>query len=247
MMDCSAVQPLMEAALDGELDANQQFQIREHLDNCASCGPIFQDLKQLQERVRSEALYYRATDSLRNRVRTSIRKDSESRQRAEPPWKWIAIAASILLVLSAGANLLLSKREIPESQLIAQEVMSEHVRSMLTNHQVDVISSDRHTVKPWFGDKLDFSPDVKDLAAQGFPLIGGRLDYINRRPVAALVFHRAKHVINLFTWPGSPATAGTQSQNGYHLVAWTKDGMAYWAISDLNLDDLERFCRLYRG
>jgi anti-sigma factor RsiW len=247
MMNCSAAEPLMEAALDGELDANQQFQFREHLDNCASCGPVFEDLKQLQERVRSEALYYRAPDALRNRVRTSIGKDSAIRQRAEPWWKWVAIAASILLVLSAGTNLLLSKRDIPESRLIAQEVMSEHVRSMLTNRQVDVVSSDRHTVKPWFGDKLDFSPDVKDLAAQGFPLIGGRLDYINGRPVAALVFHRAKHVINLFTWPGSSAVAGTQSLNGYHLVAWTKDGMAYWAVSDLNLDDLERFCRLYRS
>jgi anti-sigma factor RsiW len=237
----------MEAALDGELDANQQFQFREHLDNCSSCGPAYRDLKQLQEHVRSEALYYRAPDALRNHVRTSIGKDSESRQRAEPRWKWIAIAASILLVISAGANWLLSKRDIPESRLIAQEVMSEHVRSMLTNHQVDVISSDRHTVKPWFGDKLDFSPDVKDLAGQGFPLIGGRLDYINRRPVAALVFHRAKHVINLFTWPAGSTKAGTQSQNGYHLVAWTKDGMAYWAVSDLNLDDLERFVRLYRN
>ena len=125
--------------------------------------------------------------------------------------------------------------------------MSEHVRSMLTNHQVDVISSDRHTVKPWFGDKLDFSPDVKDLAAQGFPLIGGRVDYINQRPVAALVFQRSKHVISLFTWPAGSSVTGVRSQKGYHVVTWNKDGMTYWAVSDLNLDDLKQFSRLYGG
>ena len=245
-MNCSSVEPLIGAALDGELDPSQQFQIREHLENCLSCKVAYRDLEQLQEDIRSRATYHRAPDSLIERLRTSIREEhNPSIRRAQLPWKWIAIAASVLLVLSLGANLLLSKRGVPENQLIAQEVLSEHVRAMLTNHQVDVISSDRHTVKPWFGDKLDFSPDVKDLAARGFPLVGGRVEYIDQRPVAALVFQRSKHVISLFTWPVGSSVTGVRSQNGYHLVAWTKDGMAYWAISDLSLDDLELFSRLY--
>jgi anti-sigma factor RsiW len=246
-MNCSSVESLLAATLDGELDPHQQFQIHEHLESCASCTTAYAKLQQLQEDIRHESPYHRAPAPLRQSVLTSIRGTSNSRARhAELPWKWIAIAASILLVLSIGTNVLLSKRDTFGSQLIAQEIMSEHVRSLLTNHQVDIISSDRHTVKPWFGGKLDFSPDVKDLAAQGFPLVGGRVDYINRRPVAALVFLRSQHVINLFTWPAGTSMTGRRSQNGYHLLTWTKNGMTYWAVSDLNLNELEQFSRLYR-
>jgi anti-sigma factor RsiW len=125
--------------------------------------------------------------------------------------------------------------------------MSGHARSMLGAHLVDIASSDRHTVKPWFSGKLDFSPNVKDLAGQGFPLSGGRVDYLAGRPVAALVFHRAQHVINLFTWPFTQAGPGEVSENGYHLISWTQDGMIYCAVSDLNLNELRLFARLYQG
>ena len=163
-MNCSSVQPLLGAAVDGELDASQQFEIREHLENCPSCQSAYRELQQLQADIRSQAIYYRAPDSLVQRLQSSLRgKHNSNIHRPALPWKWIAIAASVLLVFSVSANLLLSKRELPKNQLIAREVLSEHIRSLLTSHQVDVISSDRHTVKPWFGDKLDFSPDVKDL------------------------------------------------------------------------------------
>jgi anti-sigma factor RsiW len=247
-MNCSSVEPLIEAALDGELDPGQQFQIREHLESCVSCSAAYRDLQQLRADIHSQATYYRAPEPLLERLRASIRAEhTPSVRRAKLPWQWIAIAASVLLAISIGANLLLSKRQISENQLIAREVLSEHVRSMLTNHQVDVISSDRHTVKPWFGDKLDFSPDVKDLAAQGFLLTGGRVEYIHQRPVAALVFQRSKHVISLFTWPADSSVTAVRSQKGYHVVTWNKDGMAYWAVSDVNLDDLKLFSRLYGG
>jgi anti-sigma factor RsiW len=247
-MICSSAELLIEAALDGELDPGQQAQIREHLENCVSCNAAYRDLQQLQAGIRSQATYYRAPDSLMERLRTSVREEHMPSVRgAKQPWQWIAIAASILLAFSIGGNLLLSKRQISENQLIAQEVLSEHVRSRLTNHQVDVISSDRHTVKPWFGDKLDFSPEVKDLAAQGFSLVGGRVEYINQRPVAALVFQRSKHVISLFTWPAGSSVTAVRSQNGYHIVSWNKDGMTYWAVSDLSLDDLKLLSRLYGG
>jgi len=247
-MNCSSVQPLIGAAVDGELDPSQQFQIREHLENCPSCNRAYRELQQLQADIRSQAIYYRAPDTLVQRLQASIRgKHNSNIRRPELPWKWIAVAASVLLVFSVSANLLSSKRELSQNQLIVQEVLSEHVRSLLTNHQVDVISSDRHTVKPWFGDKLDFSPDVKDLAARGFALTGGRVDYVDQRPVAALVFQRSKHVISLFTWPATSSVTGVRSQNGYHLVVWNKDGMTYWAVSDLNLDDLKQFSRLYGG
>jgi anti-sigma factor RsiW len=239
-MNCASAELLLEAAFDGELDVTQQLQVQEHLETCASCKTTYAGLQQLHEDIRAHAEYYRAPDSLRSKVQAQIPR------RAQLPWKWMALAASILLVFSLSANLLLSRRGTPETQLIAQEVLSDHVRSLLTNHQMDVISTDRHTVKPWFADKLDFSPDVKDLTPQGFPLVGGRVDYINRRPVAALVFHRAKHVINLFIWPAGATTDASQSQNGYHVISWTKEGMTYWAVSDVNQDDLHQFTSLYQ-
>jgi anti-sigma factor RsiW len=245
-VDCSSVEPLLGAALDDELDPGQQLQVRQHMEECANCRDSFQEMLHLRDGIRSQANYYRAPQALAERLGKAIREEHAPAKKREPQtWKWMAIAASALLALSAGTNVFLSQRGTARTELVTQEVLSEHVRSMITNHQVDVISSDRHTVKPWFGDKLDFSPDVKDLKAQGFPLMGGRVDYVDQRPVAALVFQRAKHVISVFTWPGKPAALRQFSQNGYHVVSWTKDGMTYWAISDLNMEELTQFARLY--
>jgi anti-sigma factor RsiW len=143
--------------------------------------------------------------------------------------------ALLLLVTRTGPS--------PEQQL-AQEVVSSHVRSLMASHVTDVASSDQHTVKPWFNGRLDFSPPVKNLAAQEFPLIGGRLDYLGGRSVAALVFQRHKHIINLIVWPAkmtdSKATPVGPSQ-GYNLIHWSEAGMAFWAVSDLNEKELMEF------
>jgi anti-sigma factor RsiW len=249
-MNCGSVEPLIGAVLDGELDAAQLLDIQEHLEQCSSCQNAYREFEQLQKDIRAaQHLFYRAPASLAGRVHASLTASSSgapTTRAASYSWKWLAVAASVLLAFSVGLNVFSFRRGFSEDQLIAQEVMSDHVRSMLTNRQVDVISSDRHTVKPWFGDKLDFSPEVRDLSPQGFPLIGGRVDYIHQRPVAALVFHRAKHVINLFTWPSNSHDAAAESQNGFHVISWTRDGMTYWAISDLNLDELKQFVQLYK-
>jgi anti-sigma factor RsiW len=161
------------------------------------------------------------------------------------------------LAVSLGMNVFLSRPNRTQNfGLLARDVMSDHVRSMLSNHSIDVISSDRHTVKPWFSDKLDFSPDVRDPTVQGYPLAGGRVDYLDGRPVAALVFHRPKHTIDLFTWPSGARVEDSASRNGlnvnglnvngFNIVAWTKGGMSHWAVSDLNAGELNQFARLYR-
>jgi anti-sigma factor RsiW len=162
-------------------------------------------------------------------------------------WRLLAIAASGVLAVSLGWNITHLHSDAAESDMIAQNILSSHVRSLIGTHLLDVVSTDQHTVKPWFNGKLDFSPVVKDLTPQGFPLIGGRVDYVAGRTVAALVFQRRKHVINLFTWPTSgPAIAADRlSRNGYNALEWSSGSMTYWAVSDVGMGDLQQFKDLY--
>jgi anti-sigma factor RsiW len=132
---------------------------------------------------------------------------------------------------------------------LAEWIAADHIRSLQVEHLMDVASSDRHTVKPWFKGKVDFSPQTPDLSAEGFELTGGRLDYLQDRPVAALVYARRKHTINLFTWPAASdiaKDARSIARRGFHLRHWQRGGMEFWAISDVNDDELDEFVRLYQ-
>ncbi|HVT59141.1 MAG TPA: anti-sigma factor [Thermoanaerobaculia bacterium] len=170
--------------------------------------------------------------------------------RALPQMKGLQ-AAALLAVAVAAFTLGRSWPARPAASLVSEEVVSSHVRSLLAGHTQEVASSDRHTVKPWFSGKLDYAPTVIDLAAAGFPLRGGRLDYVAHKPVAALVYQSDHHVINLFTWPssytGAPAAAGpaANSWQGFHLLHWSQDGMTYYAVSDLAANRLRQFADLF--
>ena len=158
-------------------------------------------------------------------------------RRLRPPSCWQFRLPGIALFPSRTSS----------ADLIAQDVLSSHLRSLIGAHLLDVPSSDQHTVKPWFNGKLDFSPEVRDFTAQGYPLIGGRIDYARGRPVAALVYQRRKHVINVFTGPSAAADGGAElDHNGYHVVHWNISGMTWWAVSDLNAGELRQFVDLYR-
>ena len=243
-MTCEQLQELINAYIDGELDLVNNLAIEGHLGECEVCQAEFRGHLNLVALVQGGAQYFAAPDILKKRIEKRI--DT----KASKPFysrRWLAIAAAVILALSGGLlwKILAARSHSQTDDLVAQEVVSSHIRSMMLNHLVDVPSSDQHTVKPWFNGKLDFAPDVKDLADQGFPLVGGRLDYIDNRTVAALVYQRRKHSINLFIWPGTPTQPAQQfSVNGYNIIHWTRSGATYWAVSDVNSADLSEFAQL---
>ncbi len=256
-MTCEQVQKLLDAYVDGELDLVHNLEIEEHLQDCGPCQISYQNQLTLKKALKQETLYYALPAGLQKNIQTSL-----SRAVSKQPVplsrlssrRWVRSAGLIaagLVVLLVGGLLLLanifSSSPSGKNELLAQEVVASHVRSLMVGHLEDVASTDQHTVKPWFDGKLDFSPTVEDFAEKGYPLIGGRLDYLDKQPVAALVYQRNKHIINLFIWPAHSSLktdAQTETLQGYHLFYWSKAGWNYWAVSDLNTSELEDFVQL---
>lgn len=251
-MNCTSSRELLGAYLDEELDAGLQAEVQKHLAPCYVCSNAYPRVRDQQVNIRSHAPHFEAPavwlESVRAAWRAEAANETRTASRTNRSWGWAGVAASILLCISVGWNLVLLRSRPPEPDLLAENLLSSHVRSLIGTHLVDVPSSDQHTVKvkPWFDGKLNFSPDVKDLTSQGFPLLGGRIEYISDRPVAALVYERRKHIINLFTWPATTALgAGTWSRQGYNTVHWKRGEMAYWAIADISVEELQQFRDLY--
>jgi anti-sigma factor RsiW len=253
-MTCASARELIESYLDDELDPGLRAEVQNHLTGCISCAETHARLRELQMNIRSQAPYYDPPADLRRRVQTALAQAANSGGKPDRAagrsarWQWMAIAASALLAVSLALNVALFRPHGEDRDTLAQNIVSSHVRSLIGAHLLDVPSSDQHTVKPWFNGKLDFSPDVKDFASDGFPLIGGRIEYMADRPAAALVFQRRRHVINVFVWPStSPATSADQlTRKGYNIIHWDKAGMTYWAVSDLGLTELRQFAELYK-
>jgi anti-sigma factor RsiW len=251
-MNCHDALTAMHGYLDGELDLSATLGYEQHLRDCPACAKGLADQKVLQTAMKADGLYYQAPESLRERVRLALRGPGADRgeriRMNRLPLRWLAAAAC--LVCGAGLGILVALFALSPSrqERLAQEVMSSHIRSLQVDRSrlVDVRSSDRHEVKPWLTDRLDFSPPVTDLAKQDFTLIGGRLDYVDGRPVATLVYHRRKHVINVFVWP-DPANEDSpprhETRQGFHLIHWSGAGMTYWVVSDLALAELEELAQ----
>jgi anti-sigma factor RsiW len=242
-MSCQDLQEMRDAYLDGELDLARSLEIEHHLTDCQACSRADDELRSLQTAMRGEALRYPLPAGLETRVRSAVRSESGT---ATPlfRWRWLIPSVSLAIVALIVVGVFFTRASTDD--LIASEIVPGHVRSLMASHLTDVTSTDRHTVKPWFDGKLDFSPPVKDLTQQGFPLIGGRLDYIANRPVAALVYQRQKHFINVFIWPAtttSETKPTAQVRQGYNLIHWTSSGMTYWIVSDLNLAELQQFAQ----
>ena len=249
-MNCHDVQNLIDGYIDGELDLIRNLEIEQHLQECSTCAQIYKNRQTLRAAIQTGALYQNAPASLQKRLQSSLRQQYQPRPLLRlTPLRLLSAAAALLVAVIIAWSLISSLSAPSVNESLVQSVLSSHIRSLMVNHLVDVASTDQHTVKPWFDGKLDYSPPVIDLAQQGFPLVGGRLDYLNNRPVAALVYKRGKHYINLFIWPANSAPASqanttTLTRQGYHLITWTRSGMTYWAVSDLEEDQLQQFVQL---
>jgi anti-sigma factor RsiW len=249
-LNCQEAHSLMHPYLDGELDLVRSLEIEAHLKDCQTCAQAYNELRILHSAVSDTTLRFEPPAALRSRVRSAVRDESEVTNRSSRlTWRWMIPVMTGVVLIVALSFLALQNRP-STSDLIAQEIVSSHVRSLMEKHLTDVPSSDQHTVKPWFDGRLDFSPPVKDLAAAGYSLVGGRLDYIGNRPVAALVYQHRQHYINVFVWPSagaSDASGRALVRQGYNLINWTNSGMNYWATSDLNLAELQEFVQLLQN
>ncbi|MQQ99118.1 anti-sigma factor [Glaciimonas sp. GS1] len=266
MMNHQQALELIPAYVDQELSVSETIELARHLDSCSSCQQEYAQQNQVSDFIKKQAPYHQASASLAQRINAALpgAQSEPATTHAQPNkadrsgWRvyklfnlnfnWInagAVLTTLLAVIwSAGLYL-----NLPSAQdRLADEVVASHVRSLQVNHLSDVISTDKHTVKPWFNGKINFSPTVIDLAQQGYPLAGGRLDYLDGHPVAALIYHRQLHPINVYIWPDNVRDAAPKSlsERGYHLMHWTSKGMVYWVASDVAAPELANFVTLLR-
>jgi anti-sigma factor RsiW len=232
---------LLHALLDDELDAANVALVEAHLRACPDCAVEFERLKHLRGLVADPALQFTAPGGLPDRIEAAL----PAAPRSANPWAarlgWGAGGA-----IAAGLALTLAIPQPSATEALEQQMVSSHVRSLLADHLVDIPTSDRHVVKPWFNGKIDFSPPTPDLKDAGFPLVGGRLDYVGGRVVPAIVYRRNLHTINVFAWPASkgpmPDSAAT---DGYTLLHWRQGDLDFWAVSDVAGGDLEQFRKAF--
>ena len=237
----------LDAHLDGELVAVDAREIEAHIAQCPECARFRDGRLELRAAIAARVPALRAPDELRGRVRAALRTAARPRAHGlslPALWRPLALAAS-LAVVALGSWHLAPARE--NGERLADDILASHIRSLMPGHLTDVLSSDQHTVKPWFNGRLDFSPPVYDFAERGYPLLGGRLDYVDGRSVAALVYGRRQHLINVFLWPatrGPSRAPRTRDRQGYHLLHWNTRDYAYWVVSDLGPAELNEFAHL---
>ena len=242
MSDCETTRLLVHGLIDGELDAANALAAEAHIADCADCAALHEEMIELRARLGAADLHYPAPPGLAARIDCALGSARRPAVR-RPSLGWLNWASGGGLTALAASLLVLLM--VPRGPDLPAEIVASHVRSLQAAHLVDVVTSDRHTVKPWFAGRIDFSPPVVDSSPAGFVLAGGRLDYVDGRPVAAIVYRRRQHVINLFIWPGPGGPApSADARDGYNILHWTSGGMVHWAVSDLNAAELGQFAAL---
>lgn len=249
-MDCKEVRELLSAQVDAELGVSESMALEGHLQSCSGCQTELAELAGVRQRVKGEADYFIAPAYLESRINAALPLPGATyRARVRWTWNWLQLAPSLAGALALAWGLNLTINQPSADDLVAGEVIASHVRSLMSNRVTDVASSDQHTLKPWFSGKLDYAPAVRDLTGQGYPLVGGRLDYVSGRPVATLIYRHRRHLIAVYQWPGPegrPVPPIALSRQGYHIVRWSEAVMARWAISDLDPKELMMLVEMLR-
>jgi len=262
-MNCEDLRMYLSAYLDDELDIAESLRLEKHLTECRGCRELQDAQLDLRSALRDPGLRFQPSADFANRVATAVRQQAKQEARKEstwfdwlrglalfgPSWRWAPAAAILVVLIAAGAFLILHNARSSHEQLVASAVLTGHIRSLQAGHLVDVPSSDRHTVKPWFSGRVIEAPRVVDLGNEGFPLVGGRVDVIGRTPVATLIYRRRQHLISLFAVPKEQAQAamsGRRDIAGYNILTWSQNGTVYWAVSDVAAPDLDAFAKAFR-
>lgn len=246
-MTCEEAEVLLHALIDGELDAGHAREVEAHIEGCAHCAALMTEYREIRLAMAATDLQYKAPSALRRRIEEALpQPHALPRPQAVPSRRAVlrgfAMGSAVSALAATGLVAIVLRND--DQQRIESEVVSAHLRSLQAGHLTDVISTDQHTVKPWFNGKLDVSPPVIDLTAQGFTLIGGRLDYVDARAIGAVVYKRRQHVINLFvaqTADTERRAAKTNTLQGFNIRRWSDRGLNYWAVSDLGADELAEF------
>ncbi|HXT16895.1 MAG TPA: anti-sigma factor [Gemmatimonadaceae bacterium] len=252
-MRCDHCREALDAYLDDELTPDERRESEAHLATCAVCEREHASLVHLRTQVKEHLVRYAAPDVLKARLRADVARleaVSSAETSARLPWRGIIAACLVIAVASSAATFAIMRGGAGggTSPSVSSELVASHIRSLMPGHLTDVVSSNQHNVKPWFNGRVDMSPAVPDLSAAGFALIGGRLDYVRGRAVPVIVYARRQHVINVYEWPSPERPERrTDSANGYHLIEWSADGTEYWAVSDLNVAELDQFVKAFAG
>ncbi len=239
-MTCEETEVLLHALIDGELDAGHAREVEQHVTGCPRCAAKLAVYREMSQAVASKNLRYTAPPALRKRIEASIPHTAAPSRRAV--LRGFAMGSAVSAIAATGLVAIVLRND--DEQRLMSEVVSAHLRSLQAGHLTDVLSTDQHTVKPWFNGKLDVAPPVIDLTSQGFTLIGGRLDYVDARAIGAIVYRRRAHVINLFVAQTSSTErrgAKTEAVQGFNIRYWSDHGLNYWAVSDLGADELAEF------
>jgi anti-sigma factor RsiW len=239
-MTCDEAEILLHALIDGELDAGHAREVEAHIAGCPACAARLNAYRQMSKAIAGADLHYTAPPALRRRIEASLPQPRATSRRAV--LRGFAMGSAVSAIAASGLFAVVLRND-DQSRLEAG-IVSAHLRSLQDGHLTDVVSTDQHTVRPWFNGKLDVAPPVFDLSAQGFTLVGGRLDYVDARPIGAVVYRHRLHVINLFV----TQTAGTEQRaatmrtfQGFNIRSWSEGGLNFWAVSDLAADDLAEF------
>ncbi len=252
-MTCANCRESLGSFIDGELPAEEVRIIEEHLRTCPDCAAAHRRLVETSSQLKGALMRYEAPDVLKARIRASLAetRDPTSQRslvalRRGRAWPRMVAAAAVVAVVSSGLTFAAMRQRVSTNS-VEQEVLASHIRSLMPGHLTDVASTDQHNVKPWFNGRVNMSPDVPRLDSLGYPLVGGRLDYVDGRNVAVVVYGRRQHVINVFSWPspGAPEPPrATSTGNGYHIIHARRSGEEVWIVSDLSLPELDEFSRM---